>query len=170
MKPSKSGKLVKFPDYRLRQVCQRVVLTGLPDPKLNLLVSNMIAVMFQHGAWGLAAPQVGSNLRVVVINPYAPLRDIAGLIVALNPTVELSGDYTRDVEGCLSIPNVHENVYRPRIAKVEYMTPRGETVRETCDGVIARVWQHEIDHLNGVLITDPHPKRTPEELAALGRH
>lgn len=93
----KPVKLVKFPDFRLRRVCREV---EAKDPAVGPLVASMTAILFTHGAWAVAAPQVGSDLRVIVVNPYALLRELGGLIVAINPVIiEASQQYERQREG-----------------------------------------------------------------------
>jgi len=117
---------------------------------LRRMVDDMIDTMYDEGGIGLAAPQVGLSLRVMVVGDERG-RDPRGL---LNPViVDQSGEVTAE-EGCLSIPGVYADVTRAEWVRVEARTLDGETVTLDARGLRARVLQHEIDHLDGVLFID----------------
>lgn len=126
------------------------------DDDLRRLVKDMFETMYHAEGAGLAAPQIGISLRLFVFD----LRDEYGggrrePIAVVNPRiVEASTRTERSPEGCLSIPGVDEVVTRSARVVVEAFTPEGEPMRLEADGYLARVFQHEIDHLEGVLFID----------------
>jgi len=137
-------------DEILRQVAPEV--TDF-DENLAHLVEEMIETMHSADGIGLAAPQVGISRRLLVID-ISPVDEKARPRVFINPVVmEASGECELE-EGCLSIPDVRENVSRPERILLRYQTVSGEIESESFDGWMARVLQHEIDHLNGVLFVD----------------
>jgi peptide deformylase len=115
------------------------------------LMEVMRSFMAEHKAIGLAAPQVGIVQRVVV----ADIGD--GLLALANPEIFSPGDEEFLREGCLSLPNIQVNVPRPRSIVVRGLNADGKQVDQEVQGLMARVVQHEIDHLNGVLIIDHGP-------------
>ncbi len=135
-------------------------------PKLNELIENMWDTMYNAYGVGLAAPQIGIPIRMFIIDPspFAEDEDLSkqekeelGNLkkVFINPEiVEEEGDEWAFNEGCLSIPEIREDVFRkPRIV-IEYQDENFENHRETYLGLAARVIQHEYDHIEGVLFTD----------------
>lgn len=114
-----------------------------------MLIADMIRSMRRAGGVGLAAPQIGVPLRVVVV-------DIGrGPIVVVNPRLRGRQGAQVGVEGCLSIPGVYGEVSRAQRIEVEGRSPLGRRVLVRSRDLLARVFQHEVDHLNGVLFTDP---------------
>lgn len=123
------------------------------DEKLIRLTEDMVQVMHDSDGIGLAAPQVGISKRILVTD-ISPIDKEAGPAVFINPEIlESNGECTLE-EGCLSIPEVRESVSRPEEILLKYQTVSGEARQETYDGWMARVLQHEIDHLNGILFVD----------------
>lgn len=120
--------------------------------EIRTLIADMFDTMYAEEGVGLAAPQVGVGRRVIVIDP----RDEAVEPFALlNPQiVEFSEDRERDEEGCLSIPGLKEIVERPRSVRVEGLDREGHSVSIAADGLLARILQHEVDHLDGILFVD----------------
>jgi peptide deformylase len=118
------------------------------DSRIVTLLDDMADTMYKAEGIGLAAPQVGVLRRAVVI-------DIGeGLIKLINPEIiSYSGEQT-DVEGCLSIPDIHGEVKRPLSVIVRALNEKGEAVEISGSDLLARALCHEIDHLNGVLFTD----------------
>jgi peptide deformylase len=103
--------------------------------------------MLHHNGIGLAANQVGLPYRVFVIksNP---------ILACFNPKiVSITGEEVDLEEGCLTFPNYYVKIRRPKMIRVRYTYPNGNTVTEIYDGITARIFQHELDHLNGVLFT-----------------
>lgn len=108
------------------------------------LVKAMTKIMFENNGIGLAAPQVGVNKRLFIMG------NSDKLVVCINPYI-VSGDGTeRDLEGCLSFPNLWLRVLRKSKIIVKFQTITGETVEEIYQGLMARIFQHELDHLDGI--------------------
>ena len=123
------------------------------DEKLVRLSEEMIEFMHDSDGIGLAAPQVGLSKRILVTD-VSPLEKEARPMVFVNPVIlESVGECTLE-EGCLSIPEVREDVTRPEEIILKYNTPTGELKTERFSGWMSRVLQHEIDHLNGILFVD----------------
>ena len=135
-------------------------------PKLEELISNMWDTMYNAYGVGLAAPQVGVPIRLFVIDaaPFAEDDDLTAeekeyLIdfkrVFINARViEETGDEWAFSEGCLSIPDVREDIFRKPEVTIEYQDQNFETKKETFTGLAARVVQHEYDHTEGILFTE----------------
>lgn len=119
------------------------------DGRILTLIKDMADTMYKTGnGVGLAAPQVGILKRVVVIDVGE------GLVVLINPRiVEESGEQVA-FEGCLSVPGVTGEVKRPAVVKVEALNANGEKITIEGQGLLARAFCHEIDHLNGILFKD----------------
>ncbi len=132
-------------DPILRKISKEVTKI---DSKLEVLIQDMIETMRYENGIGLASPQVGILKRLIVI-------DIGEEpIVAINPVIENEEGKIEDIEGCLSVPNLRGKVDRPENIKVKFMNQSGEEVIMNAEGYVARVFCHEIDHLNGILYTD----------------
>ena len=132
-----------------------------PDyPDLKQLIDNMFETMYKSEGVGLAAPQIGLNIRVVVITLDVLKEDFpeyAGFNKAyINPHIlEYDESETQSMEeGCLSLPGIHEPVRRPTRIRVRYQDVDFTTHEEWVNGYLARVMQHEFDHLDGKLFTD----------------
>jgi peptide deformylase len=118
------------------------------DKYLHLLVKKMLHFMQVHDGIGLAGPQVGVSQRIIVVG-------IGPAPMALaNPEILHSSGQEAMVEGCLSLPGVRVNVFRKKSIAVKGVISDGKTVELSVSGLMARVIQHEIDHLNGTLISD----------------
>ena len=135
-----------------------------PDyPGLGELVSDMFETMYESDGVGLAAPQIGKSLRMFVIDADPFSRDYPEgkgfKRVCINPQIiERSEDTWLFSEGCLSVPGVHEQVERPSKVKVRYLDENMVEHTEELDGINARVFQHEFDHLDGNVFTDRLPQ------------
>ncbi|NDV67173.1 peptide deformylase [Bacteroides sp. 224] len=141
----------------LRKVAEDIT----PDyPELKELIENMFETMYKAEGVGLAAPQVGLPIRVVVIdlNIYADDEhpEFKGFRkVFINPHIlEAEGEEVSIEEGCLSLPGIHESVKRKNKIKVKYMDESFVEHEEEVEGYIARVMQHEFDHLDGKMFID----------------
>ncbi|PNH07846.1 Peptide deformylase 1B, chloroplastic [Tetrabaena socialis] len=144
--------IVKYPDPRLRAVNARI---GVFDDSLAQLAKEMIEVMYLDDGVGLAAPQVGVNVRMMVFNPEG--RDKPGNeCVLVNPeVVEAAGLKEAGEEGCLSFPRIYGDVERSRQITVKAVDAKGQPVKlQLTDAWVARIFQHEYDHLQGVLFHD----------------
>jgi len=150
--------ILYYPDQILR--CKCLAVTQIND-QIRQVVCRMIELMHEARGVGLAAPQVGLNWRMFVANPTnEPDKDY----VFINPVLSKPGKVSAaHEEGCLSIPGVYGQITRPVSITIEAMNESGESVQMTADDIAARVWQHETDHLDGVLIID---KMTPMDKMA----
>jgi peptide deformylase len=138
-------------DRALRQPAKRVAKV---DPSIRLLAQQMLQTMYSADGIGLAAPQVGVNKQIIVIDCEPDKPDHPPLVL-INPTIKRFGDNLCDAqEGCLSIPNVYLDVTRPAEVEVAYKDENGRPQTIKADGLLARVIQHEMDHLNGVMFVD----------------
>jgi len=145
----KKLKLIKETDTNsdvLRTVSAEVTSFG---NDLNDFCRNMLRVMRAGRGIGLAAPQVGVNLRIVVIG-YNNRDEV----VMINPVIISKSNYKDCVEGCLSIPGKRYNRNRAQQVLVSYKTPRGGEKTREFHGVYAQCIQHEIEHLDGILLSD----------------
>jgi peptide deformylase len=128
-------------------------------PELQTLIDNMFETMYKSEGVGLAAPQIGLGIRVVVIDA-SPMADeepsLANSKMALiNPHIEsFEGENVSMEEGCLSLPGIHESVTRKNTIHITYMDENFVEHDEVISGYLARVIQHEYDHLEGHVFTD----------------
>lgn len=138
----------------------KVVLAGDPvlrriahpvkevNENIKKLLDNMAETLYHAKGVGLAAPQVGISKRVIVV-------DIGeGLFKLVNPEIVASSGIQDGAEGCLSVPDVVGNVKRSEHVKVKALNEDGDEVTIEASGYLARAFQHEIDHLNGIIFTD----------------
>jgi peptide deformylase len=154
--PSKL-RIVVYPDPALRRKGRTVDPT---DETVWAVAQRMLQLMHEAEGLGLAAPQVGLDWRLFVTNG----RDADPVDrVFINPRLEASGDLVSHDEGCLSLPNVNVQVRRPDEATVAAHGLDGEPFTLQATGFLTRIWQHENDHLDGVLIID---KMTPMDRLA----
>jgi peptide deformylase len=145
--------IVKHPDPRLRVKCKRI---SRIDPSLQKLADDMLETMRAANGVGLAAPQVGVPLRLIVIELPEDFDDpLAGQpIVVFNPEIVKSSGEWEPEEGCLSIPGWVANVKRFEVVTVKGRDRNGHEVRYKADDLLGHAFQHEIDHLDGVLFVD----------------
>jgi len=123
------------------------------DESLQQFVKEMFEIMYKEDGIGLAATQIGVTRSILVLDP-SPVEEGLSARVFINPRIIGSeGEATRD-EGCLSIPEVRETVTRPAKIRLYSQDEQGNESDEEFEGWMARVLQHEIDHLNGVLFVD----------------
>ncbi len=139
-----------YPDEILRRLCDPVGPEKF-DEDLARLAESMTRAMHEEVGAGLAAPQVGVSIRLVVMDP-SPRQD-SGLVL-VNPVIVDSSGREVDEEGCLSVPEVTADVGRRERVTVEYETLDGEKTGFEAEGLLARIVQHELDHLNGMLFID----------------
>ena len=129
-------------------------------PQLDELVANMFETLTASEGVGLAAPQIGLNIRVAVIDLDVLSEDLPEYKdfrkVYINPHIlEFDDSETETMEeGCLSLPGIHESVTRAKRIRVKYEDAERNEHEEWVDGYLARVMQHEFDHLDGVVFTD----------------
>ncbi|CAM6096314.1 unnamed protein product [Calypogeia fissa] len=150
--------IVLYPDPRLRKKNKRVTVF---DEKLQQLVKEMFEIMYNTDGVGLAAPQVGVNVQLMLYNPEGE-RGQGQEYILVNPKIVKYGKQTdMSTEGCLSFLTLEADVDRPLTVRVEAQDIRGKKFGLTLKGWQARIFQHEYDHLEGVLY---HDRMTPVEL------
>ena len=128
-------------------------------PELQTLIDNMFETMYKSDGVGLAAPQIGLGIRVVVIDASPMAEEEPSLanskMALINPHIEsFEGDNVSMEEGCLSLPGIHESVTRKNTIHITYMDENFVEHDEVISGYLARVIQHEYDHLEGHVFTD----------------
>jgi peptide deformylase len=139
-----------YGDKVLRTKGERVEEFG---GELAPFLERMVETMLIEGGVGLAAPQVGVSKRIAVVNPEP--KNSESLITMINPRiVSVSSETGSFEEGCLSVPDIRANVIRPESIEVEYHDGEGRVHRMEIGGIIARIIQHEVDHLDGILFVD----------------
>jgi peptide deformylase len=152
--------VVLYPDPILRRPTAKI--DELTD-EIREMIPKMFATMHESRGLGLAANQVGVALHLALVSDTGEDEDTR---VAINPElIEEDGALSME-EGCLSFPGLNGLITRPERIKVRYMNLEGETVIEEADGLLARCFQHEIDHLNGILFIS---KMTPADRMRLKR-
>ena len=145
-----------YPDPVLRRRAREVPV----DDETRAVVKAMFARMVKSDGCGLAAPQVGLDRRILVLNPTGKPEDDLALV---NPTIkERKGGDTLMDEGCLSFPRMYAEIKRPERCVVEYQDLDGVKHEREFEGFVARIIQHEYDHLEGVLLVD---RMTPADKA-----
>jgi len=155
--------IVAYGDPVLRKVGKEIT-KDYPD--LDKLIANMKETMKNAQGVGLAAPQIGKDIRLFLIDasPFAEsdeleeeeklfLQDFNKIYINAQ-IVEEEGDEWAFNEGCLSIPNINEDVFRNETITIEYQDENFENKTDTLSGLAARIFQHEYDHIEGVLFTD----------------
>ena len=140
--------IVKFGDPVLERETQTI--TEFDTPELNQLIADMFESMYAAHGVGLAAPQIGIAKRIAVIDVTFK-EDPDAKLVLINPEIiKLEGKISES-EGCLSIPEFRENVTRAKAVTVRAQDAKGEFWEKTGEDLLARAFQHEIDHLHGKL-------------------
>lgn len=145
-------RIVNYPHPALRAKCQPV--TNI-DKDLRLTAGRMLELMASREGLGLAAPQVALDLRMIVCHFPGPGEDDPGReVVAVNPVIVEAKGKIKGREGCLSFPQLYQDILRHKTVKVQYYDLDGTLQTESGSDLHARIWQHEIDHLNGLLFID----------------
>ncbi|WP_395738521.1 peptide deformylase [Prosthecobacter sp.] len=158
-------KIVRYPEPVLRAKCRPVTEV---TPEIRTLAADMLETMKDANGVGLAAPQVAEDIQLAVIdvshNPDCiTFMKVNGEkvnmvehmpVVFTNPQLDLGKDKEIGEEGCLSFPRLRGDIRRSSEIKVTYTDLEGRTVTVETDGLLARAFQHEIDHLNGILFID----------------
>jgi peptide deformylase len=137
--------IVRIGESVLKEKAQEV---GKITRNIHKLLDNMADTMYEANGVGLAAPQIGVPKRVVVIDTGD------GLFELINPVIIEKNGEEIDVEGCLSIPNLVGEVKRAKKVVAQALNRNGELLEYKVEGLLARAFQHEIDHLNGILFVD----------------
>ncbi|MDW3220338.1 MAG: peptide deformylase [Acidimicrobiales bacterium] len=166
--------ILQLGDPALRVVAEPVDPAEIGSPEVQRLVDDLIETMRDANGAGLAATQIGVHRRVVVMevadNPRYPYKPRLPLTVAINPVIEPIDDETVVInEGCLSVP-VRGDVTRHVQVRVRYLDREGVDHDEVVRGLTAGTWQHECDHLDGLLIVDRADPRSLSTWEEFERH
>lgn len=140
-----------YPDPVLRRGGQTVTEFG---PELRSLAEEMMAAMYDEGGVGLAAPQVGIEQKLLVLNPAGSKEDRSGELCLLNPKITRKKGREFGEEGCLSFPGIQAEVERWQKITITYQDLDGKEQTLGAEDWLARIIQHELDHLEGVLFVD----------------
>jgi peptide deformylase len=155
--------IIAYGDPVLRKVGKEITKDY---PKLDELIANMTETMKNAQGVGLAAPQIGRDIRLFLIDasPFAESDELEeeeklflqgfNRIFINAKIIEEEGDEWVFNEGCLSIPNINEDVFRNETIHIEYQDENFENKKDTLSGLAARIFQHEYDHIEGILFTD----------------
>ncbi|MDJ0577221.1 MAG: peptide deformylase [Xenococcaceae cyanobacterium MO_234.B1] len=135
------------------------VVQDITDPKISQLIDSLIATAVANNGVGIAAPQVSQSLRLFIVAsrpniryPHAPTMQPTAMI---NPKmISHSEEKVKDWEGCLSVPGLRGLVPRYQTIEVEYFTREGILERKVLTDFVARIFQHELDHLDGIVFLD----------------
>ena len=135
------------------------IITSIDDPEIQQLIDDMISTVEDVDGVGLAAPQVYQSVRVFILashpTPRYPDAPIIEPTAIINPQIKNhSEERIKDWEGCLSIPGIRALVPRYKQIDVEYFTRKGEKISISFEGFLARIFQHEYDHLEGIMFFD----------------
>ena len=142
--------IVKYPEPVLKK---RATNVEHVTAEIRRLIDNMAETMYDAPGVGLAAPQVGKSLRVIVVDPTG--EEAKQLIVLVNPEIVSAAGEAMGEEGCLSVPGIRAKEKRWAKVRVRGYDPiKEKTVEIEADGLLARIFQHEIDHLDGMVFLD----------------
>lgn len=142
--------ILRYPEPLLKQVSKSVIRF---DAALKQLAEDMAETMYEAPGIGLAAPQVGELIRLIVID-CSGKENPPDLIVALNPRIVAKEGSSCEEEGCLSVPEFYANVHRYTKVTMAYQDVDGTEQQREAEGLLAVAMQHEIDHLQGILFVD----------------
>jgi peptide deformylase len=151
--------IVEIGEPVLRERAREIAPTDLATPQTQQLVDDLVDTMRRAGGAGLAAPQVGVSLRIFVVevshNPRYPYKPEIPLRILVNPVLRSLGSRSfPSYEGCLSVPQLRGLLERHADIEVSYLDRHGQKVVERITGLSAGTFQHELDHLDGVLFLD----------------
>ncbi len=142
------------PDKFLHQISEKIEQADLATPRLQKLITSMVETMYTKDGVGLAAPQIGQGVRLIVISKEFNPLDKRKELILINPTWEKTSIFKNwDEEGCLSVPFIYGEVKRYRKIKVRAWNEKGQDLNFSAEDYEARVIQHEVDHLDGIIFT-----------------
>jgi peptide deformylase len=142
--------IVKYPDAGLRKACEPVVSF---DDELRQLAKDMMETLYAAPGIGLAAPQIGVNKRLILVDLTVGSEE-GHLFIAVNPLILEACGSQYGEEGCLSVPDIAESVTRPSRVVIRAQDLNGKPWELVAEELLARCFCHEIDHLDGVLFID----------------
>ena len=144
--------IVKFPDKRLREVSEPIAEI---DDAIRSLAEDMLDVMYDEPGVGLAAPQLGESIRMIVTDTEWTAEDAErNPLVLINPVIECAEGKAVRTEGCLSVPDFEAEVERAERVRLSAQNLDGEPIEIDAEGLQAVCFQHEVDHLDGILFID----------------
>jgi len=141
--------VITNPNPILRKKSEEIKIEDLKNKDLQELIKNMVPTMLEEDGVGLAAPQIGKNIRLVVVNTKNGPEHFINPKITKKSILKEWGE-----EGCLSVPNTFGLVKRHKKVSCEYFNIKGEKKKIEASGLMARIIQHEIDHLDGILFID----------------
>jgi peptide deformylase len=144
-------KMVYYPDPRLHERSKEIVQVR---PELTAMVPEMFEIMYKHRGIGLAGPQVGVMQRILVANLTGDAESKKDERVFINPRIVKKTGTMMEEEGCLSLPGLNAKVKRAAEVKVEYFDLDGQGWELVGEGLLSKLFQHEIDHLDGILMIE----------------
>lgn len=146
-------KIITYPNEKLREKAKPLDLSEIKKEKIQKLIDEMIETMEKKDGVGLAAPQINESIQIIVVkNNGEPF-------VFVNPKItDTSWSKSETEEGCLSVPGVYCQIKRPKKIRLVALDRFGVKLKLKATGLFAKVIQHEIDHLNGILIIDKQEK------------
>lgn len=158
-------KIIQIGDDRLRTVCEPVLITEIDSPEIKKILKEMSeALRSQDDGVAISAPQIGITKRIFAVSTKIfdedylagePEKKFYEHLYFINPKIIKSSTKTEEAEeGCLSIRGVYGLVKRPKNVTIEALNEKGEKVVRGAGGLLARIFQHEIDHLDGILFID----------------
>ncbi len=141
----------------LRQKSQTI--DDFTNPQIDVLIDDLVATAHAANGVGIAAPQIAESMRLFIVasrpSPRYPLAPTMEPTAMINPQIiDRSTEIIRGWEGCLSVPELRGFVPRNETIEVKYLTKSGELVHTELTGFVARIFQHELDHLDGILFPD----------------
>jgi peptide deformylase len=156
--------LITYPHPTLRYLAKPIARV---DAELKTMVREMFDVMYEHHGVGLAATQVNLPVRLFIANPSGE-KETGPELVFINPVIQRATGSAEAEEGCLSLPGINASVKRNKAVRLHAYSLDGKEIHEEIDGFLARIIQHEVDHLDGVLfidrISEENRKQVSEEL------
>lgn len=141
-------KIIYLPDTRLRENSKRIETF---DESLQTLIDDMFETMYFAKGVGLAAPQIGINIRLAVVDVVG---DKSQQLVLINPEIIAEEGKETYTEGCLSVPGAYDEVIRAKKVTIRAQNRHAEWYEMSAEGLLGECFQHEIDHLNGKLFVD----------------
>ena len=144
-------RIIEYPHPTLRRPSKPLKRV---DAELHKIIREMFDLMYEHQGIGLAANQVNLPYRLIVINPAADPKQPEQEHAFINPVLSQRKGSDEAEEGCLSLPGLYGQVRRPEKVTLNAYTPAGQEIRAELSGLVSRVVQHEVDHLDGVLFID----------------
>ncbi len=144
-------KIVNYPHPALRHAAK--LLTAI-DAKIQKAAEEMLALMYENKGLGLAGPQVALPWQIIVMNPTGDPAQKEHEGVFINPVIVDRKGTVEGEEGCLSFPGLYQKIRRAKIVEVQAYNLKGEALSIMATDLPSRLWQHEVDHLQGVLFID----------------